>query len=137
MKRINTLVAVKPPALFRVIQHLIHGIADITSPTQIDPDWSLPASATGPGPDLVIVNTRMFKHNPSAALMRLKKANPKSKLILIRSYEAFSEPIHEGAADAQLWDEGLVQHLPATIQDLFDSRPSNHAVPNEAKEFHK
>jgi hypothetical protein len=104
MKAIKVLVAVKSVALARVIQHVLHGEAGISGIDFADSEQGLMEQAQRLRPGLIIVNSRLFGREAGAALTRLKRANPKSKLILIGNFEELTRSIESGIVDGRALD---------------------------------
>lgn len=118
MQRYRILVAVKPPSLFRVIEHILcHPAADIVP--YAGPDHLLAQCARTANPDLIIIASNFFDSGGLAKANDLKFSNPRSRLIVIGSFEELHEPVEVRGADALLCDEALVEQLPQAVWNLL------------------
>ena len=99
VRKIKLLVAVNPPALFPVIEHLLHG----------RPDFELVESPRG---------VRQFRD-----LIVVKRQSPKSKLILFCPAKGPDQPARKCAAEACLDEELVAGRVLKMARELSATHP--------------
>jgi len=113
VRKVRLLVAVSPPALFQVIEHLFHG----------RPEFELVESRRGLRqlPDLIVVNVRPLRIRVCRVVTAMKRYSPGSKLILICAVKGFEQPARKCGADACLEEERLVGRLLSMARELLET----------------
>lgn len=128
LETISVLVAVKSDALARVIRHLLHDQAGISGIDFADSKRGLIEQTVRLRPGLIIINSQLLGGDAAgAALVKLRQANPHSKLILTCNLEEFSRSMGSDIVDACVLDETLVRELPAIARRLTN-RPARASV---------
>lgn len=105
------LVAVEPPSLQRLIQHVLdgdRGLRVVTAPPPFPPRLA---------PDVIVTNQRLQRQRPGDLVAELKRSCPASTLILLTPTFAGPVPDHHGA-DICLPEEAIVQALLPMIRQL-------------------
>ena len=118
VRKVRLLVAVSPPALFQVIEHLFHGRPEFEL---VESRRGLRAPERQAGrqlPDLIVANVRPLRTRICRVVTAMKRYSPGSKLILICPVKGFEQRARECGADACLEEELLVGRLLRMARDL-------------------
>jgi hypothetical protein len=118
MATTKVLIAVRSQGLARAIQHVLRGQGGISGIEFADPSKELTEQAERLHPALIIVNSRWLGGEAGAALARLKRVSPDSKLVQTCSFEEFGRSTERGVVDARVLEDTLVRRLPAIVRRL-------------------
>lgn len=108
-------IAVEPPSLQRLIQHVLDGNTDLRVVTAASP---LPSRVSPSllAPDVIVINQRLQRQQPGDLVADLKRTWPTSTVILLTP--PFGGPTPTQAADICLPEEAIVQALLPMIRQL-------------------
>ena len=106
--RRSVLIAVEPPSLQRLIEHVLHGESGLRVVGASTRSLSPANQAARLSPNVIVVNHRLQKHQ-GHVLVDLKRSSPGSTLILLTHSLAESAPPRE--ADACLPEDAVVRQL--------------------------
>jgi DNA-binding NarL/FixJ family response regulator len=116
----SVLIAVQPPSLIRLLEHLLHGHPGLRVVGRSASSDAL-ALARRLAPDVIIANTRPHWMERGLLLAKLKRSSPTSTLILLT--QAPGEPVARlNGADACLPEDAVVRRLLPLIHRLRDPR---------------
>lgn len=119
MHKVRVLVAVRPPALLRVIEHLLSNCPEIEVVASRSKGRRLAQATAAVLPELVVANGRLLGKEACQTIAEIKRSSPGSKLILISSVEGFAGAARRCGADACLDEEALVRRLLLTVRKLI------------------
>src|SRR5262245_62723474 len=113
---LRVLVAVAPP-LRRVVEHLLAGAAFriVGRPRLLA---ALVRDAPRRRPDLILLDGRLLGRASAPALARLRRDNPRARLVAIHARHAGREPW----AHARVAEDALVRKLLATLRRVLGAR---------------
>lgn len=123
MRKLKVLVAVEPVSLSRVIAHLIRDDSTLQIVSSLHKASELPRQARRLRPDLIIANARLLGEKASDSIPRVKRASPKSKLLLTDFHDGLERVARQCGADAYLEEESLVARLVPTVRRLAVRSP--------------
>ena len=119
-RKVKLLVAVSPPALFQVIEHLFRGRPEFEL-VESRRGFRAPERQEGRElPDLIVVNVRPLRTRICRVVSAMKRYSPGSKLILICPVKGFAHPARKCGADACLEEERLVGRLLSMARELSE-----------------
>ena len=104
----SVLIAVEPPSLQRLIQHVLQGESNLRVVGGSSKGLSPAHQAARLSPTVIVVNHRLQKQQVHV-LVDLKRSSPGSTLILLT--HSLAEPASPGEADACLPEDAVVRRL--------------------------
>lgn len=116
----SVLIAVEPPSLTRLLEHLLHGHPGLRVVGRAASRDAL-AVASRLAPHVIIANTRPHWMERGLLLADLKRSSPTSTLILLTQAPGERVTPLEGA-DACLPEDAVVRRLLPLIRRLLDPR---------------
>lgn len=116
--RRTVLVAVKPSAMGKVIEHLFRGQRGLQVFAHRKAAGDLPERARRLSPDLIVADTRLLGRARWQALSEIKRCSPDSKLVVICPLGGFAREARANGADACLEEEAVVSQLLSTLRRL-------------------
>ena len=111
MRNIRILVAVEPPQLGRIIEHLFHNQPNYRIVKCLNEWTSLSREASRLHPELIIASISLLGDGAAGIVADVKLASPGSKLILINFSHDLGRYTRKWGADAYLKSEDLVRSL--------------------------
>ncbi len=127
--RCSVLIAVEPPSLQRLIQHVLHNDSGLRVVGASSRSVSPANQAARLSPNVIVVNHRLQKHQRQV-LDDLKRASPGSTLILLTHSLAESAPPRE--ADASLPEDAVVRRLLPMIRKTANRAADRTPLPAPA-----
>jgi DNA-binding NarL/FixJ family response regulator len=133
VRKVRVLIAVKPPSLLRVIEHLVGSDPAIEIISRPEIGQPLLTQVKQLKPDLIITNAELLGQQVCQVLGKVKRASPRSKLIMMGFGTGVMFPMGgDCGIDVYLEEEALVGQLLATTRGLARQihrkpAPRNHA----------
>ena len=112
LRKVKILVAVRPLALYRVIESLFRSRPDFEIVGSQGGFRSLMERSRRLLPALIVVNVSPFETDICWAVASIKRSSPASRLILLSSVEDFEHQARRCGADGYLHEERLIDRLP-------------------------
>lgn len=119
LRNIRILVAVEPPPLGRIIEHLFHNQPNYGIVKCLNEWTRLVREASRLHPELIIVSISLLGDGAAGIVAGVKLASPVSKLILINFSHDLGRQARKWGADAYLNSENLVQRLVPKAEKLL------------------
>ena len=119
--RFKVLVAVKPAAMARVIEHLFRGQPQLEVLEYRSAGSHLAEHAETANVELIVASTRLLGRSRWETLAAVKRSSPGSKLIVICPLGGFTKEARESGADACLEEEAVVSGLLDTVRRLTEA----------------
>ena len=111
LRNIRILVAVEPPPLERIIEHLFYNQPNYRIVKCLNDGTPLSREASRLHPELIIASISLLGDGAAGIVADLKLASPASKLILINFSHDLGPYARKWGADAYLKSDDLVRHL--------------------------
>ena len=118
VSKLRVLMAVRPAALARVIEHLLDGVDGLTVVERVTDGRGLPSRAARSAPDLIVANARILGREIGAAVAAIKASSPASELIVISAFEDLGREALQSGADLTVEEESLVRALPPALAKI-------------------
>jgi hypothetical protein len=119
LRNIRVLVAVEPPPLGRIIEHLFHDQPHYRIVMCLNEWTPLARYASRLQPELIIASISLLGDGAAGIVADVKLASPGSKLILINFSHDLGRHARKWGADAYLNSENLVQRLVPKAEKLL------------------
>lgn len=118
MRKVTVVVGITPQPLLRVVEHLFGEHPEIRIVARPTDAGRIKRQAGLHAPDLIVVHQRLLGKVAHETIADLKRSSPGSKLILIRSDQAWGGRRY--GADANLAEEAIVRRLLTTVERLAE-----------------
>jgi DNA-binding NarL/FixJ family response regulator len=129
--KVKILVAISPPALLRVVDHLLYGRSEFEVVARSSEQRGLCRQAARHLPDVVITNPKVLGREPAKVVTEFKRSSPASKLVLLGENESSGDARRFGA-DGYVSEDAVVRRLIATVRNVSHgpaaSRPNRALI---------
>lgn len=119
LRKIRILVAVEPPPLGRIIEHLFHNQPNCRIVKCLNEWTPLAREASRLHPELIVISISLLGDGAAGIVADVKLASPGSELILIDFSHDLRRHVRKWGADAYLNSENLVRRLVPKAEKLL------------------